>query len=171
MMDSAIPALRSVPVGPLTAEDFAPFGQVVWMGDEARRVRVEGAFERQPEAVEPRLWVATIKQAVALPLTVTTMERHPFSAQTFVPVNGCAYLVIVCHATADGRPDPSTLRAFEAAPDQGVTYARDVWHHGLAALQAPAKFVVCMTFSGQDDDVFTPLEHPVRVLAPEHPHA
>jgi ureidoglycolate lyase len=161
---------HSVPVVPLTAEAFAPFGEVVRMGDDARRVRAEGAFERQPEAVEPRLWVATLLQAVTLPLTITTMERHPYSAQTFLPVNGCPYLVIVCRADAQGQPDPATLRAFEAAPDQGVTYRRDVWHHGLAPLWAPAKFVVCMSFSGQDDDVFVPLGQPVEVVAAEQAH-
>ena len=81
--------------------------------------------------------------------------------------NGRAYLVVVCGADADGAPDPTTLRAFEAAPDQGVTYARGVWHHGLTALAAPARFVVCMSFSGQDDDVFVPLARPVRLVARE----
>ena len=59
------------------------------------------------------------------------------------------------------------LRAFEAAPDQGVTYAMGVWHHGLAALDAPARFVVCMSFSGQEDDVFVPLARPITLLPME----
>ena len=53
---------------PLTAEAFAPFGEVIRLGDEARRVRAQGAFERRPEAAEPRLWVATLLRAVTLPL-------------------------------------------------------------------------------------------------------
>jgi len=157
----------AVRVQPLTAEAFAPFGEVIRLGDEARRVRAQGAFERRPEAAEPRLWVATLLRAVTLPLAVTTMERHPLSAQTFIPLNGRPYLVVVCGAAADGAPDPSTLRAFEAAPDQGVTYAMGVWHHGLAALDAPARFVVCMSFSGQDDDVFVPLARPITLLPME----
>lgn len=166
-MTSITSELPSVPVQPLTAEAFAPFGEVVPLDGDARRVRAQGAFERLAEAVEPRLWVATLQRAVALPLVVTTLERHPLSAQTFIPLNGCAYLVVVCGADADGAPDPATLRAFEATPDQGVTYARGVWHHGLTALDAPARFVVCMSFSGGDDDVFVPLAHPVRLVAEE----
>jgi ureidoglycolate lyase len=166
-MNTSASDLRSVPVTPLTAEAFAPFGEVVRLGDDARRVRAQGAFERLPEAVEPRLWVATLQQSVALPLVVTTLERHPLSAQTFIPIDGCTYLVVVCGAAADGAPDPATLRAFMAAPDQGVTYARGVWHHGLTALRAPARFVVCMSFSGTDDDIFVPLPEPIRLTAPE----
>ena len=166
-MNPSLSELPSVAVVPLTAEAFAPFGAVVPLSGDARRVRADGAFERLPGASEPRLWVATLQQAVTLPLVVTTLERHPLSAQTFLPLNGRAYLVVVCGADAHGAPDPTTLRAFEAAPDQGVTYARGVWHHGLTALAAPARFVVCMSFSGQDDDVFVPLARPVRLVARE----
>jgi ureidoglycolate lyase len=169
-MHPSLSELSSVPVLPLTAEAFAPFGEVVPLDGDARRVRAQGAFERLDGAIEPRLWIATLQQAVTLPLVVTTLERHPLSAQTFIPLNGCAYVVVVCGAAADGTPDPATLRAFQATPAQGVTYARGVWHHGLAALNAPARFVVCMSFSGRDDDVFVPLSRPVRLVAGEARH-
>lgn len=155
-----------LPIEPLTPHAFLPFGEVIAMASDARRNPVSQAFDRTSEAVAPRLWVATVAQPVQLPLDLKAMERHPFSTQTFLPVNGCAYLVVVCHADADGQPDLATLRAFEAAPDQGVTYARNVWHHGLSALQAPAKFAVCMSFTENGgDDVFVPLSAPVRLIS------
>lgn len=156
---------------PLTQDAFHPFGDVVLLSGEARRSHVTGAFDRSELAVEPRLWIATVASAVSWPLDLKTLERHPYSTQTFLPVNGCAYLVVVCHAVADGSPDLATLRAFEAAPDQGVTYARNAWHHGLTVLQAPAKFVVCMSFTaGGGDDIFLPLAAPVRITAQGMPH-
>jgi len=154
-----------LPIEPLTPHAFHPFGEVISMVSDARRNHVSQAFDRTSEAVEPRLWVATVAQAVQLPLDLKAMERHPFSTQTFLPVNGCGYIVVVCHADADGQPDLATLRAFEAASDQGVTYARNVWHHGLSALQAPAKFAVCMSFTETGgDDVFVPLSAPVQLV-------
>ena len=152
-------------VRPLTAIGFAAFGHVVELGDGPRRSHVAGAAERSPEAVEPQLWIATVQTSVALPLTLKAMERHPFSAQTFIPLNNCAYLVVVCHADAVGLPDVHTLQAFRASGNQGVTYRRDVWHHGLCVWQAPAQLVVSMSFTGEhNDDVFVPLPIPVCLV-------
>lgn len=156
----------TVEVQPLTAHDFAPFGQVTVTAGGARRNPVSDAFARTVEAVEPRLWIATVANAIELPLTLLALERHPYSAQTFLPANGRPYLVVVCHADGAGQPDLETLRAFQASPDQGVTYARNVWHHGLTALEAPAQFVVCMSFTGTGgDDVFVPLGLPVQLVS------
>ncbi|MDB5847764.1 MAG: hypothetical protein JWP29_1516 [Rhodoferax sp.] len=161
------PGIRLTPE-PLTPQAFTPFGDVVQLASDARRNHVAAAFDRTSAAVDPRLWVATVASAAQLPLDLKALERHPFSTQTFLPINGCAYLVVVCHADASGAPDLATLRAFEAAADQGVTYARNVWHHGLTVLQAPAKFVVCMSFSASGgDDIFVPLAAPVRLVEAE----
>ncbi len=166
-MSAAIP-LRQVVLRPLTAQAFAPFGSVTAMDEGARRNPLPGAFERTAEAVEPRLWIATLASASALPLTLRTLERHPYSAQTFLPIDA-PYIVVVCHPDAAGQPDVDTLQAFHATADQGVTYARNVWHHGLTVLAAPARFVVSMSFTGTGgDDVFVPLARPVRVVAGTH---
>lgn len=160
---SACPA--QVYLKPLIAEDFAPFGQVHELGDGPRRGHVSGAVERTAQATEPQLWIATVQQSVTLPMTLKALERHPFSAQTFIPLNGCAYLVVVCHADQSGMPDLNTLQAFRASANQGVTYRRNVWHHGLSVLEARAQFVVSMTFTGeQNDDVFTPLPTTIELL-------
>lgn len=158
---------RHLTAVPLTAEAFAPFGQVQSLSGQApRRGHIPGAVERTQEASEPQLWIATVPDPVVLPLAITKLERHPFSAQTFIPLNGSGYLVTVCQSTPDGAPDLATLRLFHATPDQAVTYRRNVWHAGLAPLQADARFVVSMSFTGRDDDdEFLPLETPVELLA------
>jgi ureidoglycolate lyase len=164
-MSSSSTCAQQVCLKPLTPEHFAPFGQVVELGDGPRRGHVIGATERTTQANEPQLWIATVQQAVTLPVTLKALERHPFSAQTFIPLNGCPYLVVVCHTDASGMPDLQTLQAFRASGNQGVTYRRNVWHHGLSVLQARAQFVVSMTFTGeQNDDVFTPLQAPIELL-------
>lgn len=158
--------MHSVVVRPLTAEAFAPFGQVVQMDEGSRRNRLTGAFERTEEAVEPRLWVATVNNTVTLPLLLSALERHPYSAQSFLPIN-VPYIVVVCQPDAVGKPDLDTLQAFSATAQQGVTYARNVWHHGLTVLEAPARFVVSMSFTATSgDDVFVQLNRPVQLVFP-----
>jgi ureidoglycolate lyase len=164
---SALP-VRQIALQALTVEAFAPFGQVTHLLSGERRNRIAGAYDRAAEANEPRLWIATVNQAVELPFTVRSLERHPYSAQSFMPIGGDDYLVVVCHAATDGRPDLSTLQAFKATSGQGVTYARNVWHHGLSVLTAPARFVVCMSFTeAGGDDVFVPVQVPVQLVADE----
>lgn len=156
--------LQVLELRPLTAEAFKPFGTVTAMNEGSRRIPLPGAFERTAEATEPRLWVATVNTATMLPLAVRTLERHPHSAQSFLPINA-PYIVVVCHADDDGQPDVATLQAFHATAEQGVTYARNVWHHGLTVLEAPARFVVSMSFTGNGgDDIFVPLDLPVQLV-------
>lgn len=157
-----------IPIQPLTAAAFAPFGTVTDMRSTERRVPVAQAFDRTPEAVDERLWITTFTHAATLPLRLSAMERHPHSAQTVLPVDGARYLAVVCLADAHGAPDLTTLQAFEGGPDLGLTYARNVWHHGLAVLTAPARFVVCMSFTAHGgDDVFAPVDVPVECVPVE----
>ena len=159
--------LQVLVMRPLTQEAFRPFGEVTLMDEGSRRIPLPGAFERTDAAVEPRLWVATVSNASVLPMTLRTLERHPYSAQTFLPINA-PYLVVVCHSDEAGQPDTTTLQAFHATAQQGVTYARNVWHHGLSVLESPARFVVSMSFTGTGgDDIFLPLDLSVQVVTTE----
>ena len=165
-MTSSVVSPLQLLVEPLTAQAFKPFGRVTEMSSGERRNQVTGVFERTDEAVEQRLWIATVLKPVALPLVLQSLERHPYSAQSFIPVNGCPYIVVVCHADDLGQPELGSLRAFAASSTQAVTYARNVWHHGLSVLKAPAQFVVCMSFTSEGgDDIFVPLSIPVQLIA------
>lgn len=66
-------------------------------------------------------------------------ERHPLGSQAFVPLSGRPYLVAVAPA---GAFDPTAVQVFRARPDQGVNYARGVWHHFCLALGAESDFLV-----------------------------
>lgn len=159
---------QTLELRPLTAEAFKPFGDVSDMDSGSRRNALGNAFERTAEAVEPRLWIATITSVQALPLTLRTLECHPHSAQSFLPINA-PYIVVVCHSHPTGQPDTDTLQAFRATAQQGVTYARNVWHHGLTVLEAPARFVVSMSFTGTGgDDIFVWLPFPILLVSAEN---
>ncbi|PXW24982.1 ureidoglycolate lyase [Paraburkholderia caballeronis] len=161
MQDSE--ALTLIP-GPLTAEAFAPFGDVVPIANDERRNHFRFAFEAASEAREPALWVSYPSKVAGDVVEVLKLERHPHAAQTFIPIRDGRYLVVVCHAAADGSPDLSTLRALVAESNQGVTYRRNVWHHGLTVLDQRTRFAVVTTLSGDgDDDCFYELPKPVRI--------
>lgn len=149
---------------PLTAEAFAPFGEVIDFESGARRSHFNLAFESSEQARQPALWVSYPPAVASEQIEIAKLERHPHSAQTFIPIREGRYLVVVCHATRDGSPDLSTLCALVAEADQAVTYKRNVWHHGLTVLDARTRFAVVTTLSGQnDDDAFFELSRPVQV--------
>lgn len=135
-------------VEPLTREAFAPFGDVIEASDAAQHFTINGGnTERYHDLakVEPgangRSIVSIFRgQPRALPFTVEMMERHPLGSQAFVPLSGAPYLVVV--APAGAAPGVADLRVFIARGDQGVNYARGVWHHPLLALDGVCDFLV-----------------------------
>jgi len=154
-----------VPAHPLTAAAFRPFGEVIEHAGTERRHFIASAFDGDGSAPDRLLWVSRVAHAEQLPLRVTTMERHPHSAQWFSPLSCDAYLVAVCEPFDDGSPDIETLRAFIAQSGQGVVYGRNVWHHPMVVLGQPATFVVSMAKGRGDDDVFVAIDRNVSITA------
>jgi ureidoglycolate lyase len=139
---------------PLTAEAFAPFGDVLAAPADPGRVYIEAALDNRRAHARPSLSFST-REPAALPLTSTTMERHRHSSQSFVPMEAGRWLVLVAPHGADGGPDMARARAFLAAPDQGVTYGADVWHHPSTVFDRIARFAIFMwKDGGPEDDEF-----------------
>jgi ureidoglycolate lyase len=152
-------------IEPLSAEAFKPFGDVIEASDAARHFPInDGYAERYHDLA--RVDVASggghalinIFRAKprSLPFQLLMLERHPLGSQAFVPLSPLRYLVVV--APAADQPDASELRCFEAAPGQGVNYARGTWHHPLIALHADCDFLVIDRGGAADDancDIYT----------------
>jgi ureidoglycolate lyase len=152
---------------PLSADTFAPFGDVITFYNGKRRNHVLNAFERTEEAALPSLWISRPGVATQGTALIRDLERHPYSAQTFLPLNGGRYLIVVCGSDAQGKPELSGLRAFIAEGNQGVTYSMNVWHHGLTVFDVKTEFVVVMSLTADEpSDVFFPLTVPVAVTLP-----
>lgn len=132
----------------LSAEAFAPFGQVIEASDAVRHFTINGGnTERYHDLAEieagpdGKVIVSIFRgQPRKLPFAVEMMERHPLGSQAFVPLSGKPYLVVV--APAGDPPGVDALRVFLARGDQGVNYAPGVWHHPLLALDAVCDFLV-----------------------------
>lgn len=155
-----------VRVEPLTAEAFAPFGDVIERPGDVGRLYYSKALANGRPAAQPSLSLTMSRPIAGLPHTAVRMERHEFSSQSFVPIEVARYLVVVAPHDASGRPDGARMKAFLARGDQGVTYGMNVWHHPLAVLDRPGRFAVFMWLvGGPGDEEFVDLPQPITIAA------
>lgn len=139
--------MRRVTPRPLTAEAFAPYGEVISAREGAERHPINygattrfNALARVDAAREGGAPVISIFRSTPLPTQVLKiMERHPVGSQAFMPLNGRPYLVAVAPA---GELDPAKIEVFLAGGDQGVNYAAGTWHHYSLALGGVSDFLV-----------------------------
>ena len=137
---------------PLTSAAFLAYGEVIECPAIPGRTYFEDALANLRPNARPSISL-TVKHAVAeMPLRSTTMERHEFSSQSFIPQEAGRWLVIVAPHDKDGGPDMARARAFLAGPMQGVTFGANVWHHPFTILDGPARFVIVMWRDGSRTD-------------------
>jgi ureidoglycolate lyase len=134
-----------LPIRPLTAETFAPFGDVIEADPATMRLINGGTTERfhrlsVAEAEGEGVIISLFRgQPRRFPYEIGMMERHPFGSQSFSPLSGRPFLVAVSEDLC-GRPGEP--RVFLATGSQGVNYRRNVWHHPLMVLDAVSDFLV-----------------------------
>jgi ureidoglycolate lyase len=144
------PAPRQVlPVQPLTALAFAPFGEVIGPLDHAPQRVINAGYalrfdnlakiDNGHDGAQPQLSIFRTRPR-SLPLQLSEMERHLLGSQLFMPLAGQRFLLVV--AAAGASPEVKDLRAFLARNGQGVNLARGTWHHPLLALDAGGDFLV-----------------------------
>jgi ureidoglycolate lyase len=134
-------------IQPLTKAAFAPFGEVIEADPATMRYINNGTTERfhALAAADVTGEGATViinlfrGQPRSFPYEVGMMERHPLGSQSFSPISGGPFLVVVSQDEA-GRP--GRPQVFLARGDQGVNYRRNVWHHPLMSLGAVSDFLV-----------------------------
>jgi ureidoglycolate lyase len=135
---------RTIAMEPLTAEAFAPFGDVLEATGESYPIN-GGMTDRfhdraRVEVVDGRLGISLGRgRPYALPLDLTLVERHPLGSQAFVPMTEDPFLVVVA---PDEGGTPGRPRAFLTAPGQGVNYLRGTWHGVLMPLGRAASFLI-----------------------------
>lgn len=137
---------RRLPVEPLTAQAFAPFGDVLEAAGAPDRLINQGMCGRWHDrarldfGADGRAGISVFRaEPRALPLQIEMLERHPKGSQAFIPMGADPFLVIVA---PDAGDRPGAPRAFLTAPGQGVNYLRAVWHGVLTPLHAPGLFTV-----------------------------
>ena len=158
----------AIVAGPLTAEAFAPFGELVSCGEGCASMnggtaqRFDYTASLHNGRTGARANMVTVRCVpVALPLELKLLEKHPHSSQTFIPMVCSRYLVCVAPAGKDGLPDLTGLKAFIGLPGQAINYHAGTWHHPLVVLDAPAQFAMLVwEDGGKEDCVVSQLKQP-----------
>jgi len=138
-----------LPVEPLQADGFAPFGDVIEADNRAtnysinegnaRRFNDLARLDTGRQGGHPLLSIFRARPR-PLPMQLRLVECHRLGSQTFMPLMRQRFLVVV--ASAGPPPAATQLRCFMAAPGQGVNYAAGTWHHPLIALDSISDFLV-----------------------------
>lgn len=136
---------RDIPLAPLTAAAFAPFGDVLQAAGEPDRIINQGLCGRFHDLAtldfgEGRAGISLFRaEARSLPYRLDMVERHPLGSQAFIPMSPDPFLVIVA---PDAGGIPGRPRAFRTAPGQGINFHRNTWHGVLTPLAPPGLFAV-----------------------------
>ncbi|MXQ07493.1 ureidoglycolate lyase [Alphaproteobacteria bacterium GH1-50] len=137
--------MTAIRIEPLTAEAFAPFGDVLDCTGEPDRLINQGLCGRWHDLAtldfgDGRAGISLFRSEVrVLPYLLEMVERHPDGSQAFLPMTEHPFLVVVA---PDEGGRPGRPRAFRTEPGQGVNYHRGTWHGVLTPLHAPGLFAV-----------------------------
>ncbi len=143
----------------LTAEDFAPFGDVIQEpavdpDDPKPNRRFDDliTIDAGPEGT-PMVSLLRMLVPAQAPVQLTKLERHPLGSQAFIPCSPARFLVAV--APGNDVPELDGLKVFVTDGRQGVNYRRGVWHAPMAILSPGTLAVVDRKGSGPNCDIFT----------------
>lgn len=135
---------KSIFASPITAEVFAPFGEVVAVGGPSVLIN-DGLCARftdlaSIDVVDGQAGLSLFQsQLRALPYACDLLERHPLGSQCFIPMSEAALLIIVA---PDNNGTPGAPIAFVATNDVAVNIARNTWHGVLAPTKGSGLFAV-----------------------------
>ncbi|MFL5296676.1 MAG: ureidoglycolate lyase [Phenylobacterium sp.] len=149
--------MRDLAPEPLTADAFSPFGDVIEASDRAERIVINyGQTVRFDDLAHidvadggGHAVVSIFRGRPLEPPILKVFERHPLGSQSFTPLSGRPFLVVVA---PPGDFDPVAIRVFRAAAHQGVNYAKGTWHHFLLPLAAESDFLV-IDRAGADENL------------------
>lgn len=133
---------------PLTAEAFAPYGEVIDPDTGTGKPLGFGTTLRFDDLVafdfgegRAKLDVYRVQPADGA-IPVPFLERHPLSTQLFAALTPAPFLVVVAPARGDAdAPDTRRIQAFQARPGQAISYRRGTWHGAIVALERQTDFI------------------------------
>ncbi|MEQ1368131.1 ureidoglycolate lyase [Acinetobacter schindleri] len=147
----------------LTSENFARFGEVIsCQGNDYFHIN-DAHTERYHALVmteimgDAKAGISIFRniKSTQIPFEISMLERHPNGSQTFIPMRGQKFLIVVAPSLDTDTPDLSQLCAFITDGTQGVNYRAGTWHHPLLTLEAPSDFaVVDRIGTGHNCDVY-----------------
>ncbi|MGR3837931.1 MAG: ureidoglycolate lyase [Cognatishimia sp.] len=130
---------------PLTAEGFAPFGDVIELRPQPDKIINQGKCGRHHDLAtldfsDGRAGISLFDaEPRSLPYECDLLERHPDGSQAFIPMSLTSFLVVVA---PDANGKPGEPQAFVTSAGQGINFHKGTWHGVLTPLEAPGLFAV-----------------------------
>lgn len=133
---------------PLTADAFAPFGDVIDVRTSDSFAINSGLTQRHHDLAKVEtlgenahtLISIFVSQPISTPLELAFLERHPQGSQAFMPLHEERFIVVV--APPGDTINPDDVRAFVTDGRQGVNYGVGVWHAIQSVLEREGEFLV-----------------------------
>jgi ureidoglycolate lyase len=163
---------RTLLVQPLTQQAFSPYGDVLG-GEVGSGLFINGGTSEKIALGDPVLTSQDGEpslnlyraRANPLPFTAVELERHCIGSQSFIPLAGVPFVVIVAlgdPATGGKTPLESSIAAFWIDGSFGVTFKPATWHHPLLS-QRDGDYVVLERRGRVVDCEIQRLKQPVEV--------
>tara|TARA_R110000751_G_scaffold97118_1_gene189044 strand:+ start:112 stop:600 length:489 start_codon:yes stop_codon:yes gene_type:complete len=136
---------QTLTLSALTAEAFAPFGDVLDVSGTPDKIINQGLCGRHHDRA--RLDFSDGRAGISLfnaeprqfPITLDMVERHPEGSQAFIPMSLHPFVVVVA---PDENGKPGAPRAFVTEAGQAINLHRGTWHGVLTPIHAPGLFAV-----------------------------
>lgn len=135
---------------PLTAERFAPYGDVIETSAGTTSGMNDARFERFDDLANidvdtgmgghVAISIARSKTPSVFPHRFDLVERHPLGSQAFIPLAPFSFTIVV--APRGESVDADDLRAFVTNGRQGINYHRGTWHMPLISTEAGQRFLI-----------------------------
>ncbi len=154
-----------VTAAPLASpEAFSPYGAILPAPDKPGPIEYGQYLPHRHEDTAFSLKILR-RAGGSGPVIPPYLERHPFSDQFFIPVEGESYISLVAPSLPDGEPDLERLTAFRIAAPYGVVYAANVWHAPIAVTGGDALFVTLMwSKSAEADTEKRVTDRPIHIV-------
>lgn len=131
----------------LTAEAFAPFGEVLQTHGIAPQMINQGNTQKFADLArislgqDGRAQVSIYRStAIDLPFRISIMERHPYASQAFYPLHYRPFPIVV--AVPGSAPETDRIQAFLSNGRQGINIHPGVWHHYQLSLEQESDYIV-----------------------------
>lgn len=162
-------ALLRLTPKPLTAESFAPFGEVITTSGNTAELINAGHTQKFTDLAQidtgaegGRTAVHIYRsQPLTLPLEIKVMERHPLGSQAFMPLHNGPFLVIV--APAGEELESAAVQAFLSDGQQGINLRRGTWHHFQVSLLKVSDYLVIDRMGPGDNFEERQLKPPLKI--------
>ena len=141
----------------LTAEAFAPYGQLIAVGearaDYARPLLDVWHLDYRADA-PTRIQIMRYHEQ---PMTFHRLERHVRVTEGRIPLAGACAVLAVAGATdaaPDSMPDPASVRAFRFDGTCGLLFAPGTWHSlDCFPLGAPTADFVLLSDEATENEI------------------